>query len=94
MNKKQILKRIGRNCQKIRQKIGYTQSEMSKKLNEILDINTTYKLFSHFENGNDDNLILFICYLELTGRQGLHEMLNGVTLDNYYYLEVNENEGK
>lgn len=87
MDKKQILKRIGRNCQKIRQQIGYTQNEMSKKLNEQFNIDTTYKLFSHFENGESDSLIIFICYLEMTGRQGLHEMLNGVNLDNYWYRE-------
>ena len=88
MNKKrQLLNKIGWNCKKMRKQIGYTQNEMSKKLNEIFDINTTYKLFSHFENGESDSLIIFLCYLEMTGRQGLHEILNGVNLDNYWYRE-------
>lgn len=94
MNKKrQLLNKIGWNCKKMRKQIGYTQNEMSKNLNEIFDINTTYKLFSHFENGESDNLIIFLCYLEMTGRQGLAELLRGVNLDKYWYLkESEENE--
>lgn len=85
--KKQLLKKIGKNCKKIRESRGYTQAKLAEKYNELFNEKATYKLFSHFENGNSDDLICMLLYFEISERQGMMQIMSDINLDLFNYID-------
>lgn len=90
--KRKLLKIIGKNCKKIREDRGYTQTKLAEIYNELFNENATYKLFSHFENGNSDNLICMLLYFEMSEREGMGQIMSGINLDLFNLIDW-ENEG-
>lgn len=87
IKKTELLKKIGKNCKNLRQRLGVSQSEMIKAYNFLLNAESTVKLISNFENGKTDNMVVFLLYYEMSARNGLGQMLDGINLDYFNKID-------